>query len=111
MEPPALGILFKADDSEIAAKPVHFTKAAHIVGKGLDEVFCWFPVAPPGYVSLGCVISKFDVEPHVDSFCCPRIDLVNQANIYEASVSRSSSSKSSQCWSIWKVDNQVGQPV
>ncbi|EOA39345.1 hypothetical protein CARUB_v10012395mg [Capsella rubella] len=107
LEPPALGLLFKADDSEIAAKPVQFTKVAHIVGKGLDEVFCWFPVAPPGYVSLGCVLSKFDEPPHVDSFCCPRIDLVNQANIYEASVTRSSSSKSSQCWSIWKVDNQA----
>ncbi|XP_010500318.2 PREDICTED: uncharacterized protein LOC104777719 [Camelina sativa] len=107
LEPPALGILFKADDSEIAAKPVQFTKVAHIVGKGFDEVFCWFPVAPPGYVSLGCVLSKFDEAPRVDSFCCPRIDLVNQANIYEASVTRSSSSKSSQCWSIWKVDNQA----
>ncbi|CAN7131404.1 unnamed protein product [Brassica rapa subsp. narinosa] len=107
LEPPALGILFKADDSEIAAKPVQFSKVAHIVGKGLDEVFCWFPVAPPGYVSLGCVLSKFDEAPRVDSFCCPRIDLVNQANIYEASVTRSSSSKSSQSWSIWKVDNQA----
>ncbi|CAH2036004.1 unnamed protein product [Thlaspi arvense] len=107
LEPPSLGILFKADDSEIAAKPVQFNKVAHIVGKGLDEVFCWFPVAPPGYVSLGCVLSKFDEAPHVDSFCCPRSDLVNQANIYESSVSRSSSSKSSQCWSIWKVDNQA----
>ncbi|KAJ0228735.1 Vacuolar protein sorting-associated protein 13 [Hirschfeldia incana] len=107
LEPPALGILFKADDSEIAAKPVQFSKVAHIVGKGLDEVFCWFPVAPPGYVSLGCVLSKFDEAPRVDSFCCPRIDLVNQANIYEASVTRSSSSKASQSWSIWKVDNQA----
>ncbi|KAG7594430.1 Vacuolar protein sorting-associated protein 62 [Arabidopsis thaliana x Arabidopsis arenosa] len=107
LEPPALGILFKADDSEIAAKPLQFNKVAHIVGKGFDEVFCWIPVAPPGYVSLGCVLSKFDEAPHVDSFCCPRIDLVNQANIYEPFVTRSSSSKSSQCWSIWKVDNQA----
>uniref|UniRef100_A0A1J3IH98 Putative vacuolar protein sorting-associated protein 13A n=1 Tax=Noccaea caerulescens TaxID=107243 RepID=A0A1J3IH98_NOCCA len=107
LEPPALGILFKADDYEIAAKPVEFTKVAHIVGKGLDEVFCWFPVAPSGYVSLGCVLSKFDEAPRVDSFCCPRIDLVNQANIYDASLSRSSSSKASQCWSIWKVENQA----
>ncbi|CAE5959607.1 unnamed protein product [Arabidopsis arenosa] len=107
LEPPALGILFKADDSDIAAKPLQFNKVAHIVGKGFDEVFCWIPVAPPGYVSLGCVLSKFDEAPHVDSFCCPRIDLVNQANISEPFVTRSSSSKSSQCWSIWKVDNQA----
>ncbi|CAN8243432.1 unnamed protein product, partial [Cochlearia groenlandica] len=107
LESPSLGILFKADDSDIAAQPVKFTKVAHIVGKGLDEAFCWFPVPPTGYVSLGCVLTKFDEAPRVDSFCCPRIDLVNQANIYDTSVSRSLSSKSSQCWSFWKVDNQA----
>ncbi|XP_010524589.1 PREDICTED: uncharacterized protein LOC104802610 [Tarenaya hassleriana] len=107
LEPPALGILFKADDTQIAAKPVQFSKVAHIVGKGLDEVFCWYPVAPPGYVSLGCVLSKFDEAPPLDLFCCPRIDLVKHTNVYEAFVSRSSSSKSSQCWSVWRVENQA----
>ncbi|CAL5415223.1 unnamed protein product [Camellia sinensis] len=71
-EPPALGIIFRADNPEISAKTVQFTKVAHIVRKGLDEAFFWYPIAPPGYASLGSL-----------------------------------SSKGSQCWSIWKVENQA----
>lgn len=107
LEPPALGIIFKTDNPEVSAKPVQFTKVAHIVGKGFDEVFFWYPIAPPGYASLGCMVSRTDEAPSIDTLCCPRMDLVNQANILEAPISRSSSSKASQCWSIWKVENQV----
>ncbi|CAK7326271.1 unnamed protein product [Dovyalis caffra] len=107
LEPPALGIIFKDGNPEISSKPVQFTKVANIVGKGVDEVFFWFPIAPPGYASLGCVVTKTDEAPRIDSFCCPRLDLVNQANIIEVPVSRSSSSKASQCWSIWKIENQA----
>lgn len=107
LEPPALGIIFKADDPDISAKPVQFTKVAHINGKGVNEVFFWYPIAPPGYASLGCVVSKVDEPPRVDLLCCPRMDLVNQTNILEVPISRSSSSKASYCWSIWKVENQA----
>ncbi|KAM1609645.1 hypothetical protein ACFXTN_020154 [Malus domestica] len=107
LEPPAVGIIFKADDPEVSAKPVQFTKDAHVVGKGFDEVFFWYPVAPPGYASLGCIVSRTDEAPCVDTICCPRMDLVNQANILEAPISRSSTSKGSQCWSIWRVENQA----
>lgn len=107
LEPPALGIIFKADDPEVSAKPVQFTKVAQIVGKGFDEVFFWYPIAPPGYASLGCIASRTDEAPSVDSFRCPRMDLVNQAKIDEVPISRSSTSKASQCWSIWKVENQA----
>jgi vacuolar protein sorting-associated protein 13A/C len=107
LEPPALGIIFKADNPEISAKPVQFTRVARITGKGFDEVFFWYPIAPPGYASLGCIVSRTDEAPRLGSFCCPRMDLVNQANILEDPISRSSSSKASQCWSIWKVENQV----
>ncbi|KAA8527969.1 hypothetical protein F0562_035162 [Nyssa sinensis] len=107
LEPPALGIIFKADNPEISAKPVQFTKVAHIVRKGFDEAFFWYPIAPPGYASLGCIVSRTDEAPCLDSFCCPRMDLVSEANILEGPISRSSSSKASQCWSIWKVENQA----
>ncbi|PRQ39555.1 putative vacuolar protein sorting-associated protein [Rosa chinensis] len=107
LEPPAVGIIFRADDPEISAKPVQFTKVAHVVGKGFDEAFFWYPIAPPGYASLGCIVSRIDEPPGVNSFCCPRMDLVNQANILEVPISRSSASKGSQCWSIWRVENQA----
>lgn len=107
LEPPNLGIIFKAGNPEISAKPVQFTKVAHIVGRGFDEAFFWYPIAPPGYASLGCVVSRTDETPSIDLFCCPRMDIVNQANMLDVPISRSSSSKASQCWSIWKVENQV----
>ncbi|KAB2604886.1 hypothetical protein D8674_042145 [Pyrus ussuriensis x Pyrus communis] len=107
LEPPAVGIMFKADDPEVSAKPVQFTKVAHVVGKGFDEVFFWYPLAPPGYASLGCIVSRTGEAPCVDTICCPRMDFVNQANILEAPISRSSTSKGSQCWSVWRVENQA----
>ncbi|KAK1380403.1 Calcium-dependent lipid-binding family protein [Heracleum sosnowskyi] len=106
-EPPALGIIFKVGDPEISAKPVQFTQVAHIAKKGVDDAFLWYPIAPPGYASIGCVVSRTEEAPALDSFCCPRIDLVRQANIHETPVSRSSSARGSQCWSLWKVDNQA----
>ncbi|CAM8996430.1 unnamed protein product [Rhodiola kirilowii] len=107
IEPPALGIIFGANSSEISAKPIQFTKVSRITGKGLDEVFFWYPGAPPGYASLGCVVSKKEEPPPADLFCCPRLDLVNPASILESPISKSANSKSSHCWSIWKVENQA----
>lgn len=107
LEPPALGIIFKNDNPDISSKPLQFTKVSHIVGKGVEEVFFWYPIAPPGYVSLGCVVSRTDEAPRADLFCCPRMDLVSQANIHEVPLSRSSSSRAPQSWSIWKVENQA----
>lgn len=83
------------------------SRVAHIVGKGFDDAFFWYPIAPAGYAALGCIVSKKDEAPRIDSVCCPRLDLVNPGNILEMPISRSSSSKGSHCWSIWKVENQA----
>ncbi|KAL2906379.1 putative vacuolar protein sorting-associated protein 13F [Bienertia sinuspersici] len=107
LEPPTLGIIFLADNPEISAKPVKFTKVAHILAKGVDEAFFWYPIAPPGYASMGCIVTRTDEPPRVESFCCPRIDLVGSASIIEVPIARSSSLKASQCWSLWKVENQA----
>lgn len=106
-EPPALGLVFKCDNSMISAMPNQFTKVAHAVGKGLEDAFFWYPIPPPGYASLGCVVTRKDEAPSKELFCCPRIDLINQANVFEEPISRSSSSKGPNCWSIWKVENQA----
>ncbi|WVZ75446.1 hypothetical protein U9M48_023496 [Paspalum notatum var. saurae] len=105
VEPPTLGILFKCD-TVVSEKPVQFTKVTQIDRKGLDELFFWYPVPPPGYASLGCIVTKTDEMPGKDSICCPKLGLVSQANIADDPISRSSSSKGPNCWSIWKVENQ-----
>lgn len=105
-EPPTLGILFKCD-TVVSKKPVQFTKVTQIDRKCLEEIFFWYPVPPPGYASLGCVVTKTDEMPSKDSICCPKLSLVSQANISEDPMSKSSSAKGPYCWSIWKVENQV----
>ncbi|WOL14400.1 hypothetical protein Cni_G23180 [Canna indica] len=107
LEPPALGLVFKCDNPAISARPVQFTKVAHVFGKGVDEAFFWYPIPPPGYASFGCMVTTNDEAPNKDFVCCPRLDLVSQANIAGEPISRSSSSRGSNCWSIWKVDNQA----
>ncbi|XP_047948182.1 uncharacterized protein LOC125194160 isoform X1 [Salvia hispanica] len=107
LEPPPLGIIFKVGDPDISAKPLHFTKVAYIGKRGPEEVFIWYPVAPAGYVSVGCLVTLHDEAPSLESVCCPIIDLVSQANIPEAPLSKSSSSKAPNCWSIWKVENHA----
>ncbi|KAK8929011.1 hypothetical protein KSP39_PZI017866 [Platanthera zijinensis] len=106
-EPPALGLVFKCDNTMISSKPHQFTKVAHAFGKGLEDAFFWYPIPPPGYASLGCVVTRKDEAPPKELFCCPRIDLINQANIFEEPISRSFSFKGANCWSIWKVENQA----
>ena len=106
LEPPSLGLLFKCDNLKLSARPVKFTKVSHI-RKGSDEVFLWFPVPPPGYVSMGCAVTRTDESPKRELFCCPRMDLVQQTNVSEIPIARSLNSKGSNSWSIWKVENQV----
>ncbi|KAL6634351.1 hypothetical protein ACP70R_027022 [Stipagrostis hirtigluma subsp. patula] len=105
-EPPTLGVLFKCD-TIVSEKPVQFTRVAQIDRKGIDEIFFWYPVPPPGYASLGCIVTKTDEMPSKDSICCPKLSLVSQANIAEDPICRSSSSKGPNCWSIWKIENQA----
>lgn len=107
LEPPPLGIIFKADNPEVSAKPEQFTKVAHIGKKGPDEAVFWYPLAPPGYVAVGCLVTLKDEPPSLESVSCPKMDLVNQASIAGVPISRSSSSKGSNVWSIWRVENQV----
>lgn len=105
LEPPSLGVLFKHDLSEISARPVQFTRVAHINRKGLDDAYFWYPIAPPGYASLGCVVTKTEKIPDKDLICCPRLDVVSQSNMSLTPISESCSKGSK--WSIWKVENQV----
>lgn len=111
LEPPELGIIFRDDNPDFCAKPIQFTKVARGVGNGCEEIFFWYPIAPPGYASFGCVVSRADEAPSLQLVCCPRMDLVSQTNIREDPISRSVNSKGTHCWSIWKVENQVQMDV
>ncbi|XP_078433928.1 calcium-dependent lipid-binding family protein isoform X2 [Wolffia australiana] len=106
LEPPAFGVLFKCDNSELSVRPIQFNYVA-CVRKGSDELSVWFPVAPPGYVSMGCVITKLNQPPKKEIVCCPRMDLVKQTDVSDIPIFRSLSPKGSSSWSVWKVENQA----
>lgn len=44
----------------------------------LDSKYCcvWMPVAPPGYISIGCVTERGRAPPSLSSVRCIRFDMV-----------------------------------
>lgn len=77
-EPPVGGLVMRDDGTGRLARPLGFKARAHLVGKNIEEASVWLPVAPPGYVALGCVGSRGFNPPDPDCVRCVRMDLVNQ---------------------------------
>jgi hypothetical protein len=84
-----------------------------------DHVVVWFPVAPAGYVAVGCIVTKSQDMPSVDLVRCLRVDLVIPSRLAKPSVWALSSERSpNSVWSMsgarggyscsmWRVENQV----
>lgn len=106
LDQPSLGVVLRDDDSGRLEKPVKF-KITQIPGKGLEDAFMLFPVAPPGYVSLGCIASRSETLPALDTVRCVRMDLVNQANMSKKAVWSMPAPKGSTGCSLWRVENQA----
>eukprot|EP01018_Ginkgo_biloba_P025446 Gb_15429 [translate_table: standard] len=107
LDPPGLGVVLRDDNSGRLAKPLQLIQRMHILGKGLEDAFVWFPIAPPGYISLGCIASRVEHAPPLDSVRCVRMDLVNQANISKKAVWSISGFRGSYSCSLWRVENQA----
>eukprot|EP00850_Spirogloea_muscicola_P018627 SM000173S02996 [mRNA] locus=s173:28246:52241:- [translate_table: standard] len=111
-EPPSLGLVVRDDDSGAVAKPLRFQLRAELRGlRGLEDCCLWFPVAPPGYVALGCVGARGLQPPAVDCCRCLRMDLASQGTFAMRALwslpLTSSSNKggvASAC-TIWTVEN------
>ncbi|XP_059076567.1 uncharacterized protein LOC131042467 isoform X2 [Cryptomeria japonica] len=106
LDPPGLGVVLRDDDSRRLGKPTGFKKL-QMSGKNVDDLFIWIPIAPPGYVSLGCIASRLGTSAPADSFRCVRMDLVNQANMSKKAVWSFSGLKGSRDCSLWRVENQA----
>lgn len=71
-----------------------------------DEVCSiWFPEAPKGYISLGCVVSPGRTQPPVSSAHCILASLVSICGLRDC-VNIHNSGNSSLVF--WRVDNSVG---
>ncbi|XP_020672034.1 uncharacterized protein LOC110092030 [Dendrobium catenatum] len=111
-EPPNSAIvLYDTDDEGFLRRPQDFQPVGHIRKyKGSDGINFWLPLAPPGFVSLGCIASKG--PPKSDDFNslrCIRSDMLigdqfSEDNIWDTSDTLAST----ESFSLWGVGYEVG---
>lgn len=81
-------------------------------GEGHSDVDCdcslWLPVAPPGYLALGCVAHVGSQPPPNHIVHCVRSDLVTSTAYLECIVNASANSSFESGFSIWRLDNCIG---
>lgn len=107
LEPPGFGIILKDDNTGRLAEPIRLVQCMHSPGKGLEQLYVWYPVAPAGYVTLGCVVTRDNVVPSLQTVRCVRADLVNEVTMSKKPIWSVSASKSGYNCSIWKLHNQA----
>lgn len=101
-------------ETDLLQKPVRFRLQGQISKKrGVEAVSFWFPVAPPGYVALGCVATRTSTPQVEDtqSVTCVRTDLVigvplPAARLWDTEALRHVKPD----FSIWPLQNEVGCP-
>ncbi|KAI5061209.1 hypothetical protein GOP47_0023714 [Adiantum capillus-veneris] len=107
LEPPGFGIILKDDNSGRLAEPVRLVQCMHAPGKGQEQIYVWYPVAPAGFVTLGCVVSRDKEAPLLQALRCVRADLVNEVNMSKRPIWSNSTTRSGYNCSIWKLYNQA----
>lgn len=75
-----------------------------------QPVSVWLPVAPPGYVAVGCVVVPRLEEPAPGAIRCVRADLCYEAAVAGTEPLWCGLSQDESHWpiSLWTVDNDCG---
>ncbi|KAJ4957745.1 hypothetical protein NE237_024856 [Protea cynaroides] len=68
----------------------------------------WFPVAPQGYVALGCVVSTGRMQPPLSSVMCISASLVSPCSMKDCITVCSPEAYNRSILALWRVDNSVG---
>ncbi|KAL7609935.1 hypothetical protein Lser_V15G10156 [Lactuca serriola] len=74
---------------------------------GEESCSIWFPVAPKGYVALGCVVSPGKTQPSLSSAFCIHASLVSPCALRDC-IAINSGDISSPGLGFWRVDNSLG---
>lgn len=104
-------VLHDSGDEELFKAPLSFQLVGQIKKqRGMDNISFWLPQPPPGYVSLGCIASKSPPKQNeFSTFRCMRSDMVTGDQFLEESIWDTSDAKfTSEPFSIWVVDNELG---
>ncbi|KAG0473021.1 hypothetical protein HPP92_014878 [Vanilla planifolia] len=111
-EPPNLAIVLNDTVDEALFKcPQDFQLLGRIKkNKGNDGIYFWMPLAPPGYVAMGCVACKG--PPKGDDLSCLRCirsDMVTGDQFPDESLwDTSVGIASTDSFSLWSVGHEVG---
>ncbi|XP_058084436.1 uncharacterized protein LOC131232245 isoform X2 [Magnolia sinica] len=76
-------------------------------GEKDDGCSIWFPVAPQGYVALGCVVSEGRAQPPLSSALCILASLVSPCALKDC-ITLSFPELYSSRVAFWRVDNSLG---
>lgn len=110
-EPPNSAVVLRnsGDDTFLRAPEGYQLVGRIKKHRGTEGVSFWFPQAPPGFVALGCVASKSSpAKEDLHFLRCIRSDMVKGGQFSEESVWDSSGARTSESFSLWTVDNDVG---
>ncbi|KAI3918587.1 hypothetical protein MKX01_041907, partial [Papaver californicum] len=111
-EPPnTCVVLHDTGDEALFRNPVDFQAVGQIKKqRGAESISFWLPLAPPGYVSLGCVACKGSPkQDDMSLFRCIRSDMVTGGQFLEESIWDSSDTKvTTGPFSIWTVGDELG---
>ncbi|KNA21084.1 hypothetical protein SOVF_046540 [Spinacia oleracea] len=81
-----------------------------ILQEGNVSCSIWYPVAPKGYVALGCVVSSGTAPPPLSSSFCILASLVSSCPLRDCVVIGTGNEPSMDL-PFWRVDNSVGSFV
>ncbi|CAI5954752.1 unnamed protein product, partial [Closterium sp. NIES-64] len=107
--PPDSTVIIEGVDDSLLVKPLSWKLLKYIPTQGTqDSVAFWSAVPPPGYSSLGVVVTVGKTAPSEDSFRCVRNDACVPVKIAAAPVFELVSRKGKPLCKLWPVENQVG---
>lgn len=75
--------------------------------EGDDNCAIWFPIAPKGYVALGCVVSPGGSQPPLSSALCISASLVSPCALRDC-IAINSRNEYQSSVPFWRVDNSTG---
>ncbi|KAK9698879.1 hypothetical protein RND81_08G137700 [Saponaria officinalis] len=78
-----------------------------LVPKGNANCSIWYPVAPKGYISMGCVASSGLSPPHPSSAFCIMASLASSCSLRDCIII-GGRNESSTALPFWRVDNCIG---
>ncbi|KAG0604101.1 hypothetical protein M758_10G145000 [Ceratodon purpureus] len=69
----------------------------------------WLPIAPEGYVALGCVVWKGQEEPPKSAALCVLAALISPSSMRDCiNIQGTTSMDSQKKWAFWRADNSIG---